>query len=291
MAKMARPLSAACFSAGCSRAVADGGVGAWARAAPGSTAAANSMNFRPARSVLPLMQTPLWRTAAISALLLSPLFGQTVPAGHWEGTVQTPNGDQQVALDLAKNDKGAWIGTFTPLSQNAHVPLADIKVDGKSVKFRLSIGGAGAPDFDCTQESETAINCTISTSQGSVTAALKRTGEAKVELPKALPAVSKELEGDWEGSLDTPGGTLKIVAHFKNQPDNSVKATMDSPDQGATGLPLNDVAQKGSTVTFELAMVGGSYKGTLNKEATQMDGEWTQGGGSLPLTLKKSAAK
>jgi hypothetical protein len=78
---------------------------------------------------------------------------------------------------------------------------------------------------------------------------------------------------------------------LKNQPDKTVKGTLDSLDQNAMDLPLTDVVQKGSAVEFLLSLVNGAYKGTLNKDATQMEGEWSQGGVSLPLILKKAAAK
>jgi hypothetical protein len=217
--------------------------------------------------------------------------GPAGPAGHWEGAIQLPDRDMQIAVDLAKDDKG-WIGAFSQTTQNVgNVALADIKVDDKSVKFRIAVGGGNAPDFDCTLESPTAMRCTLTTPGGSVTSAMKRTGEAKVELPKSSPAVTAELEGNWEGTIETPNGSLRLVVHFANQADKTVKATMDSLDQNSMGLPLTDVVQKGSAVEFQLRLVNGGYKGTLNKEATQMAGEWSQGGGSLPLTLKKSAAK
>jgi hypothetical protein len=54
---------------------------------------------------------------------------------------------------------------------------------------------------------------------------------------------------------------------------------------------LTEIGQKGLAVEFQLRLVNGGFKGTLNKEATQLAGEWTQSGNSLPLTLKKSAAK
>jgi hypothetical protein len=219
------------------------------------------------------------------------LFAQTGPAGHWEGNIQTPDREVQITLDLAKDDKGAWTGSFADVSRNATgLPIEAVKTDGKKLTFRLALG-ANAPDFDCTLESAAAMNCTVNGPGGSVSGSLKRTGEAKIEKPKANPAVSKELEGNWEGSLDTPNGTLRIAVHFKNQPDNTVQATLDSLDQNSMGLPLNDVTQKDFTVEFFLRIAGGSYKGTLNKEGTQMVGDWTQGGGSLPLTLKKAAAK
>lgn len=221
-------------------------------------------------------------------LLIAPVFAQTGPVGHWEGDVQLPDRDLHMVVDLAKNDQGAWIGTFAQTTQNVrNVPLVAIKVEEKRVKFRIGSDGPNAPEVDCTLETPSSMNCTLNGGGGSIPVSLKRTGEAKVELPNASPAVSAELEGNWEGSLDTPNGVLKIVVHFKNQ-DKAVKGTLDSPDQGATDLPLTDIVQKGSAVEFQLRMVNGGFKGSLNKEATQMVGEWTQGGGTLPLTLKKS---
>ncbi|MCX6629403.1 MAG: hypothetical protein NTW28_17435 [Candidatus Solibacter sp.] len=236
---------------------------------------------------------PLLRVAPlIFGGFLTAAFAQTGPAGHWEGTLQVPNREIQIAADLAKDDKGSWIGMFSQGSPNpVKVPLADIKVGDKSVKFRMGIGGANAPDFDCTLASASAMTCTLTGPEGSLTSTMKRTGEGKVDLPKASPAVSAELEGSWEGAVETPNGSLRLAVHFKNQPDKTVKATMDSLDQNSMDLPLTDIVQKESAVEFQLRLVGGAYKGTLNKEATQMAGEWSQGGAALPLTLKKSPSK
>ena len=231
----------------------------------------------------------------ISVVLLTAGFAQTGPgpAGHWEGTVQLPDRELQIVVDLAKDDKGAWIGAFAQTTQNVrNVPLADIKVADSSVKFRIAAGGGNAPAFDCNLENPTSMNCNLSTPGGTLAVPMKRTGEAKVDLPKSSPAVTAELEGNWEGSIDTPNGTLRIIVHFSNQQDKTVKATLDSPDQNSADLPLTDVVQKGSAVEFQLRLVNGGYKGTLNKEATELSGEWTQGGNSVPLVLKKrSTAK
>jgi len=228
----------------------------------------------------------------ICGAFLTAAFAQTGPAGHWEGTLQVPDREIHIVLDLSKNDQGAWSGAFSQADGAHNLPLADIKVDDKSAKFRIAAGGANAPDFDCALESAAAMRCTLNTPGGSVTASMKRTGDAaRIEPPKPSSAVAVELEGDWEGSIDTPNGALRLVVHFHNQPDKTVKATMDSLDQNATDLPLTDVVQKGSALEFKLPMVGGAYQGTLNKDATQLEGKWTQGGAALPLTLKKAAKK
>ncbi len=228
----------------------------------------------------------------IFGVFLTAAFAQSGPAGHWEGTVQLPDHDIQIVVDLAKDDKGAWNGAFSQTTQGVrNVPLADIRVDDKSVKFRIAAGGSSAPEFDCSLESPTSMRCSLTTPGGSVTSSMKRTGEAKIELPKFSPAVAGELEGKWEGSIETPNGTLRLVVHLKNQPDKTVKATMDSLDQNSMDLPLTDIVQKGSAVEFQLRLVNGAYKGTLNKDATQLEGEWSQGGASLPLILKKAPSK
>ena len=171
-----------------------------------------------------------------------------------------PNREIQITVDLAQDAKGSWIGTFSQNQGGPSVPLADIKVADKNVKFRIAVGGANAPDFDCKLEPPASMPCTVNTPGGSLTTTMKRTGEAKVELPKSSPAVSPELEGNWEGSLETPGGTLRLVVHFKNQPDKTVKATLDSLDQNSTDLPLTDVVQNGTAVEFQLKLVNGRLR-------------------------------
>jgi hypothetical protein len=107
-----------------------------------------------------------------------------------------------------------------------------------------------------------------------------------VDIAPPSPAVSKELEGDWEGTISVPNGQSRpVMIHFKNQPGQTVEGTIDSPSQGVQGIPLKGITQKGAVVEFEVLAVGGSYKGTLNKEGTEIAGEWTQRQAAAPLTL------
>ena len=126
---------------------------------------------------------------------------------------------------------------------------------------------------------------------GSQPVEFKRTGEAKVELIPASPAVSKELEGDWEASIGSPNSAFQLVFHFKNQPDNTVAATIDSRNASrnlnAVGMPLNDVKQTGQKVEFGIKIGGSSFEGTMNKEGTEIAGQLTGGPTPMPLTLRK----
>src|ERR1017187_3685543 len=160
------------------------------------------------------------------------------PAGHWEADI-AGDGPQRlrVSLDLAKNAKSEWIASMgLPSDNKTGLVVRDVVVNGKSVKF-VATELMSTP-FDLTLGPDGNMKGTIS-GPASQPVEFKRTGEAKVELIPASPAVSKELEGDWEGSLKMPNGGFRMVFHFKNQPDKTVMTTFDTAN--ATNLPLNDV--------------------------------------------------
>jgi hypothetical protein len=86
-----------------------------------------------------------------------------------------------------------------------------------------------------------------------------------------------------------PNGAFRMVFHFKNQPDKTVTTTFDTPS--ATGLPLNDVKQTGQKVEFGMRIAHGTFQGTLNKEGTELAGQFTHEENSAPLTLRKKSAQ
>ena len=159
----------------------------------------------------------------------------------------------------------------------------NVAVNGKSVKF-VAVELRMAP-FDLTLGADGRMRGTISSPQGSLPVEFKRTGEAKVELIPRSPGVSKELEGDWEGSIESPNGAFRLVFHFKNQPDHTVAATIDS--NNAVGMPLNNVKQTGQKVEFGMKVAGATFQGSLNKEGTELAGQLTHEANSTPLTLRK----
>ena len=221
-----------------------------------------------------------------AVLFASLVWAQASPAGHWEGTFTQDNREIGLSLDLAKNEKSEWIASMGVPSENATgLVVMDVALSGSSVKFvAVEIMMA---KFDLTLGEDGSLKGTISGPQGSLPVEFKRTGEAKVELTPASPAVSKELEGDWEGALQTPGRAVRMIFHFSNQADRTVAATIDTPDSGAMGLPLNDVKQMGQKVEFGIKIAHGTFQGTLNPEGTELAGQFTHEGGSMPLTLRK----
>ncbi len=212
---------------------------------------------------------------------------QTGPAGHWEGAATVEGGRQLVlSVDLGKNEKAEWVASMgVPAANATGLVVQDIAVNGSSVKFTgVELMMA---KFDLTLGADGEMKGTITNGQMSAPVEFARTGEAKVALIPPSPAVSKELEGDWEGVLEVPGRSLRVALHFKNQPDNTVAATFVSLDMGAVAVPMNDVKQTGQKVEFGLKVAHGSFEGTLNKDGTELAGNLTHEGGSSPFTLRK----
>jgi hypothetical protein len=102
----------------------------------------------------------------------------------------------------------------------------------------------------------------------------------------ASVARAKGIVGDWQGTLRPPGGELHLVLHITEGGDGSLKAALDSVDQGANGIPISSISLKDSKLSFTVEAVGGTYEGTVNAEATEITGTWTQGQ-SLPLDFKR----
>ncbi|MBU2440456.1 alpha/beta fold hydrolase [bacterium] len=95
------------------------------------------------------------------------------------------------------------------------------------------------------------------------------------------------IEGIWEGKLKVPGTELRIVFKISKNPDGTLTATLDSPDQGVTGIPVEEVIFKDNTLHLEVKSVRGVFEGKVSEDFLVIEGEWKQSGGVFPLTVKR----
>jgi hypothetical protein len=207
------------------------------------------------------------------------------PSGVWTGSLQTPSGDMAFVVNLHR-DGDKWMAELdVPAQSVTELPLSNVKVDGGAVSF--SMPGPGDPNF---QGKLAADGKTLSGNFDAGGSSLPLEFKWKSE-PRAVakaPANTGDvqvLEGVWEGALDVQGNHLRLRFHFTKNADGSITGTLDSIDQGANGLPIGAIARTGDSIKLEVKTVGGSYEGTLNKDHTTITGNWSQGRGSLPLTL------
>jgi pimeloyl-ACP methyl ester carboxylesterase len=107
-------------------------------------------------------------------------------------------------------------------------------------------------------------------------------------LVAAAQPAPQPLEGAWQGALEiAPTGIkLRIVFKVTVGDDGGLTAVMDSPDQGAYGIPVDRVSFEDRAVRFEVDVAAGSYEGTMSEDGATIEGEWRQSGMALPLTLE-----
>lgn len=104
----------------------------------------------------------------------------------------------------------------------------------------------------------------------------------------ALPAAAG---GHWEGEINLPQNQVLQIMVDLEEASGAWKGTIDIPSQGATDLPLEQVAVEGPKVRFVITGVPGSptFEGTL--ENGEIKGTFTQGGGSAPFRLGRHAVE
>jgi pimeloyl-ACP methyl ester carboxylesterase len=95
------------------------------------------------------------------------------------------------------------------------------------------------------------------------------------------------IEGIWEGNLKVFGTELRIVCKIYKNSDGTLTATLDSPDQGVTGIPVEKVMVKDNTLYLEINSVGGIFEGKISNDFLTIEGQWRQSVQSLPLTVKR----
>ncbi len=98
-----------------------------------------------------------------------------------------------------------------------------------------------------------------------------------------LPAAAQSLDGDWNGTLDTPSGRhVRMLFRFSHS-DGTLQARFVSVDQAGASFP-GDVKFHDRHLTMSMSF-GGAFDGTLAEDGKTIAGNWTQRGVSLPLTL------
>lgn len=234
------------------------------------------------RALLPVFLIAFGVSAAVA---------QIDASGHWEGSIEVPKGPSKITLDLARNEKANWIASLGVPERNATgLIVSDISLKGNKLKFS-SPDMPGTPVFDLTFENDK-LTGTLTMKGTAMPVVMSRNGEAKVEITPPSPAVSTELEGDWEGELALPDGvTRPLLFHFRNLPDHTVAGTLDTPAQGGKDLGLAGVVQSGNNVEFSVRIHGGHFKGALNQDGTELTGEWLQAPEAPPLACKMKKLK
>ena len=102
----------------------------------------------------------------------------------------------------------------------------------------------------------------------------------------SLAATAQDITGKWNGVLKVQGTQLRLVFNVTKSGE-TVNATMDSPDQGANGIPVTKTTFENSKIKFEVANVRIEYNGELKDN--EIIGTFKQGSQEFPMNLSRKA--
>ena len=100
----------------------------------------------------------------------------------------------------------------------------------------------------------------------------------------SIALFSHAQTGTWSGKLDVQGTKISLVFHLDEE-----NPTIDSPDQGAKGIPIEVTRTATGSITIKVPSIGATYEGLWLIK--QIVGTFKQMGASLPLTLTSGEEK
>ena len=216
-------------------------------------------------------------------------------AGHWEGSVDVQGNKMDFTVDIMQAREGTLTATISIPSQSLKdSPLINVVTKGADVSFAMP-GIPGDPTFKgkLSEDGKT-ISGDLAQAGSMFPFKLERRGDARTEPPwqqaygqtpaRGIPG--EGIDGRWQGTLNAGGTSLRLILKVTRWPDG-YKARLDSPDQSVPDMTVDSVTLKDKILAFDMQRIGGSFKGTLSADGSEVVGEWSQGGGSLPLTLKR----
>lgn len=102
----------------------------------------------------------------------------------------------------------------------------------------------------------------------------------------AATLAAQDITGTWSGKADFGLQSLNLVFHIEKT-DGGYSATMDSPDQNASGIEASSASFEGDTLRIAVSRIGFSYTGVLDGD--KITGALTQRGATFPLDLKRGS--
>ena len=217
-------------------------------------------------------------------------------AADWQGTVEAGGSTFRVAWHAKAASDGTLTSTLDNIDENVFgikvksttlsgsnltMTVDDmIQVNGQEVNLRGSVEGT--------------LNSDRTELTGTWTQAEPEQAPVPLHLTRAVaqpasPATTAQpgIVGDWAGTLSAGPANLRLVLHITASKDGSLSGTLDSIDQGANGIPINSVTLKDGKLSLAVDAVRGTYEGTINKDATEITGTWSQGQ-PLDLSFKRA---
>ncbi|WP_339755358.1 alpha/beta hydrolase family protein [Algoriphagus aquimarinus] len=105
----------------------------------------------------------------------------------------------------------------------------------------------------------------------------------------SFSSFAQEITGQWNGVLKVQGVQLRLVFNI-SKTASGFSSTMDSPDQGAFGIPVSSTSFENGTLKIAISNANIKYEGSLGDDQVII-GVFTQAGQSFPMNLSREEIK
>jgi len=245
---------------------------------------------------------------AVAVLTLAPLGrAQAQIAGDWQGVATVEGADYHIIVHIT----AAKDGTLAATLDSPELGVTGVATSGvtyKDSKFSMNVDAyhgvfTGTLSADGTKitgvfvgDHETPLEFTrvvagaapaTATPAAPATAAGTPAAAAPTQAGAAAkPATPSDIDGTWAGTLDVNGQTLHILLKVTNTADG-LTVQVQSPDQSPVWLAASAVSRANGTLTASFTALGAEFSGKIAADLGAIDGTFSQGGGSMPLVLKR----
>ncbi len=101
-------------------------------------------------------------------------------------------------------------------------------------------------------------------------------------------AQNRGVTGDWYGQLDLGAAQLRLVLHIDKDDSGELTATLDSPDQHAKGIPVDEITFQNRHLRIKVTRAMLTYSGKFDAAQQTLTGTFTQMGKQMPLSFTRN---
>ena len=105
---------------------------------------------------------------------------------------------------------------------------------------------------------------------------------------RQLATDHQPLNGQWQGPLAVPGGSLDLLITLVPLSNGSYYGALDVPKQKISRMPV-EVEVVGTTLTLRIEQAGSHFTGEILEGGRVLKGTWQQPGLTAPLVLERRA--
>jgi hypothetical protein len=227
------------------------------------------------------MKTPRF----VPLILLAAAFGASAQpqdiSGTWAGALSVaPDASLDIHFVLSRSTDGGYSAVVTSPDTGAIKDVPASSVGFESGRLTLTVDALNGA-YEGTFEN------------GGFTGEWRQEGQAlplRLE-PYAAPVLSQAaqdlLSGSWVGTITGPGGSVTIVYRFEIDDAGRFVGYLDSPDEGARGIAMDDIRFDDGRLSLRIPRAQVEYSATISGD--EMSGTWKQLTAEVPLSLNRGA--